>query len=406
MSRKITLDFLKTEAASGVILALAAALALVLANSPWSASYFGLIKHPLTFQAGDIEITKSVLKWIKDGLMTVFFFVIGLEIKYEVLRGELSNPRKLALPVLGAVGGMVAPALVYLAFNMGPGGAVEGWPAPVATDIAFALAALAIAGPRLPPALRTFLLTLAIADDLGAVVLIATLFTEKIDLAALAGAAAVLGLMVLAGRWRGSPYALFAVLAFLVWAFILESGVNASIAGVAAAMTIPIEPRRPGEAGMLNQMMHALHPYVAYGVMPVFAFAAAGFSFADLSADSLLSPVALGVAVGLFVGKQIGVFGASALAIRLGLARRPSDATWLELYGCALLCGVGFTMSLFIGALAFNGEDPTAQSAVQLGVIGGSVLSAALGMAILGWSQKLRDRQGDSSAPPEAAGHG
>jgi NhaA family Na+:H+ antiporter len=301
---------------------------------------------------------------------------------------------------------MVAPALVYLAFNAGPGGAVEGWPAPVATDIAFALAALAIAGPRLPPALRTFLLTLAIADDLGAVILIATLFTEHIDLLALGGAAAVLAAMVLAGRWRGAPYGLFAVLAFLVWAFTLESGVNASIAGVAAAMTIPLEPRRPGEPGMLNHMMHSLHPYVAYGIMPVFAFAAAGFSFSDLSADNLLSPVALGIAAGLFVGKQIGVFGASALAIRLGLARRPTDASWLELYGCALLCGVGFTMSLFIGALAFDGEDPTAQSAVRLGVIGGSILSGALGMAVLAWSQKVRDRLGTSAAPTTTPGHG
>ncbi|MCA6223455.1 MAG: Na+/H+ antiporter NhaA [Phenylobacterium sp.] len=392
MSRKITLDFLKTEAASGTALALAAALAIFLANSPWATSYFSVIKHPLTFQVGDFEITKPVLKWIKDGLMTIFFFVVGLEIKYEILRGELSNPRKLALPVLGALGGMVVPAVVYLAFNMGPGGAVEGWPAPVATDIAFALAALAIAGPRLPLSLRTFLLTLAIADDLGAVVLIATLFTERIDLVALAGAGVVLALMALAGRWRGAPYALFGVLAFLVWAFTLESGVNPSIAGVAAAMTIPIEPRRPGESGMLKQMMHALHPYVAYGVMPIFAFAAAGFSFGDLSADNLLSPVAIGIAAGLFIGKQIGVFGASVLAIRLGIARRPSDSTWVEIYGCALLCGVGFTMSLFIGALAFDAENPTAQSAVRLGVIGGSLLSAAVGMAVLAWRQRQRDQ--------------
>lgn len=392
MSRKITLDFLKTEAASGTALALAAALAIFLANSPWATSYFSVITHPLTFQVGDFEITKPVLKWIKDGLMTIFFFVVGLEIKYEILRGELSNPRKLALPVLGALGGMVVPAAVYLAFNMGPGGAVEGWPAPVATDIAFALAALAIAGPRLPLSLRTFLLTLAIADDLGAVVLIATLFTERIDLVALAGAGVVLALMVLAGRWRGAPYALFGVLAFLVWAFTLESGVNPSIAGVAAAMTIPIEPRRPGESGMLKQMMHALHPYVAYGVMPIFAFAAAGFSFGDLSADNLLSPVAIGIAAGLFIGKQIGVFGASVLAIRLGIARRPSDSTWVEIYGCALLCGVGFTMSLFIGALAFDAENPTAQSAVRLGVIGGSLLSAAVGMAVLAWRQRQRDQ--------------
>ena len=403
MARKFTLEFLKTEAASGMVLALAAAFAVFLANSPWAAGYFSLIKHPLTFQAGDIEVTKPVLKWIKDGLMTVFFFVVGLEIKYEILRGELSNPRKLALPVLGALGGMVAPAVIYVLFNLGSGGELDGWPVPVATDIAFALAALAIAGPRLPPALRTFLLTLAIADDLGAVVLIATLFTDHINLAALAGAGAVLALMVLVGRWARAPYALFAVLTFAVWVFTLESGVNPSIAGVAAAMTIPIDPRRPGESGMLKSMMHALHPYVAYGVMPVFAFAAAGFSFKDLSAENLFSPVAVGVAAGLFLGKQVGVFGASAAAIRLGLARRPSEASWMELYGCALLCGVGFTMSLFIGALAFDADSPGAQSAVRLGVIGGSILSAVLGMLVLAWSQARRNRDGTAVAPEPAS---
>jgi NhaA family Na+:H+ antiporter len=405
MTRKTTLEFLRTEAGSGVVLALAATLAIILANSPWAANYFSLIKHPLTFQAGDIEVTKPVLKWIKDGLMTIFFFVVGLEIKYEVLRGELSNPRKLALPVLGAVGGMVVPALIYLALNARPGGEVEGWPVPVATDIAFALAALAIAGPRLPTSLRTFLLTLAIADDLGAVVLIATLFTDHIDMAALAGAGAMLALMVLAARWQRAPYAVFAILTFALWAFTLESGVNPSIAGVVAAMAIPIDPRRPGETGMLKTMMQSLHPYVAYGVMPIFAFAAAGFSFSELSAENLFSPVALGVAAGLLFGKQIGVLGASALAIRLGLARRPTDASWLELYGCALLCGVGFTMSLFIGALAFDADNPTAQSAVRLGVIGGSILAAALGMAALALSQARRDRSGTAVDPQPATHH-
>lgn len=404
MRRKITLEFLKTEAASGVILALAALAALVLANSPWSGSYFGLVGHPLTIQVGDVEITKTVLKWIKDGLMTVFFFVVGLEIKYEILRGELSNPRKLALPVLGALGGMVAPAVVYLALNSGPGGAFEGWPAPVATDIAFALAALAIAGPRLPTALRTFLLTLAIADDLGAVILIAVLFTERIDLLALAGAGSILLIMALAGRWRRTPMAAYAFLAFLVWVFTLETGVNPSIAGVAAAMMIPLEPRRQGEAGVLSHFMHVLHPYVAYGVMPVFAFAAAGFAISDLSAKDLLSPIAVGIAAGLFLGKQIGVFGAAFLAIRSGLARRPTDSTWLELYGCALLCGVGFTMSLFIGALAFDPDNAAAQSAAKVGVIGGSLLSAILGMVVLAWSQRRRDRrEGQDSGLTEEA---
>jgi Na+/H+ antiporter NhaA len=249
MSRKLTLDFLKTEAASGLILAGAALVAILLANSPWRESYFAFVHSPFTLQAGGFEETKSVLKWTKDGLMAVFFFVVGLEIKYEILKGELSNPRKLAMPVFAAVGGMVAPALVFLAFNLGEGGHPNGWPIPTATDIAFALAALAIAAPRAPPALRVFLLTLAIADDLGAVMLIAILFTSDINLPALAGALTGLAFMVWIGRWKQVPPLLFAAAFLVVWAFTLKSGVNTSLAGVAAALTVPIKPRRDGGEG-------------------------------------------------------------------------------------------------------------------------------------------------------------
>lgn len=393
MARRITLSFLRTEAASGVILALAALLAILLANSPWAGPYFAFIGHPFTIQFGAFDETKSVLKWVKEGLMAVFFFVVGLEIKFEILRGELSNPRRLALPILAAVGGMAIPALVYVAFNLGEGGVLRGWPTPVATDIAFALAALALAGPRLPPALRTFLLTLAIADDLGAVALIALMFTAHVNLWALGAAASGLALMALLGRWRNAPYLFYAALFVVVWAFTLKSGVNTSLAGVACAMTIPLEPRRPGQAGVLHYFMDSLHPYVAFLILPLFAFVAAGFSFHNLSVRDLLSPVTLGVAVGLFVGKQIGVFGAAALAIGLKLARRPTGAKWLELYGCALLCGVGFTMSLFIGGLAFSPDDQSAQAEIRLGVVAGSVLSTLAGMAILGWSQSRRSEE-------------
>jgi NhaA family Na+:H+ antiporter len=390
MARRITLSFLRTEAASGAILTLAAAIAIILANSPWAERYFAFIAHPFTIQFGAFDETKTVLKWVKEGLMAIFFFVVGLEIKFEILRGELSNPRRLALPVLAAIGGMVIPALVYVAFNLGADGNLRGWPTPVATDIAFALAALAVAGPKLPPALRTFLLTLAIADDLGAVALIALLFTANVNLWALGAAVSGLALMALLGRWRNAPYLFYAALFVVVWAFTLKSGVSTSLAGVAAAMTIPLEPRRPGQAGVLHYFMDSLHPYVAFLILPLFAFVAAGFSFHGLALHDLLSPVTLGVALGLFVGKQIGVFAAAALAIGLKLARRPTGAKWLELYGCGLLCGVGFTMSLFIGALAFNPDDVVAQSEVRLGVIAGSVLSAVAGMAVLAWSQARR----------------
>ena len=252
MARRITLSFLRTEAASGVILSLAALLAVALANSPWSTHYFGFISHPFTLQIGEFRETESVLKWVKDGLMAIFFFVVGLEIKFEILRGELSNPRRLALPILGALGGMIVPALIYLAFNMSPQGSPAGWPTPVATDIAFALAALAIVAPNLPPSLRTFLLTLAIVDDLGAVALIAVLFTDHLHMWALAGAASAIAIMAFMGRWRNAPYFFYAVLFALAWAFTLKSGVNTSIAGVAAAMTIPLEPRRTGQVGVLH----------------------------------------------------------------------------------------------------------------------------------------------------------
>ncbi|CAN5886022.1 Na+/H+ antiporter NhaA [soil metagenome] len=391
MARRITLDFLKTEAASGMILAGAALAAIVLANSPWREGYFAFIGHAFTIHVGAFDETHSILDWVKEGLMAIFFFVVGMEIKFEILRGELSNPRRLALPVLAAIGGMVIPAGVYLLFNMGAGGSPQGWPTATATDIAFALAALAIAGKKLPPSLRVFLLTLAIADDLGAVLLIALLFTAKLNLLALGGALSTLALMFLLGRWKTAPYFFYACCFVLIWAFTLKSGVNTSLAGVAAAMAVPIEPRRPGQGGVLHYFMDSLHGYVAFLILPLFAFVAAGFTLNSLTLSELFSPVALGIALGLFLGKQLGVFGAAALAIGLKLARRPTGAKWIELYGVAALCGVGFTMSLFIGALAFSPDDLAAQTEVRIGVIAGSLLSTLVGMSVLAWSQARRN---------------
>jgi len=388
MARRITLDFLKTESASGVILAAAAAVAIIMANSPWARLYFGFIEAPFTIQVGAFRETHSTLDWVKEGLMAVFFFVVGLEIKYEVLRGELANPRRLVLPIVAALGGMIIPAAVYLAFNAGADGALQGWPTPMATDIAFAIAALAIAAPKLPPTLRVFLLTLAIVDDLGAVAVIGLVFTHGVQWIALGGAFVTLVLMALLGRWRGVPYLFYALGLVLVWAFTLKSGISTSVAGVAAAMTVPIEPRKPHRPGVLEDFMESLHPYVAFMILPLFAFCAAGFSLRGMELSGLLSPVALGVALGLFVGKQIGVFGATAAVIGLKLARRPTGAAWVELYGVSLLCGVGFTMSLFIGALAF--PDAVMAAEVRMGVLMGSVLSCAAGMAVLSWAQGQR----------------
>jgi NhaA family Na+:H+ antiporter len=391
MARRITLDFLKTETASGLLLVVAALAAIVLANSPWSQAYFGFIHAPFTIRIGAFDETQTILRWIEDGLMAVFFFIVGLEIKYEVLRGELANPRRLALPILAALGGMVAPALVYLAFNLGPHGQPQGWPTPIATDIAFAIAALAVSGRRLPPTLRVFLLTLAIADDLGAVAVIGLMFTSGLKLAAVGGALVSLALMALLGRWRGAPYLLYVVGAVLVWAFTLKSGISTSLAGVAAAFMIPIEPRKPHRPGVLEDFMESLHPYVAYFILPLFAFAAAGFSFRGLTLEMLFGPIALGVAGGLFLGKQIGVFGATAAMIALKWVRRPTGANWLELYGVSLLCGVGFTMSLFIGELAFPTPETSAE--VRVGVLAGSLLSTLAGVAVLRWSDARRGRE-------------
>ncbi len=399
MAKRITLDFLKTESASGLILATAALAAIVLANSPWAYAYFGFIHQPFTIEIGAFTETLPVGDWVKDGLMAVFFFVVGLEIKYEIIKGELANPRRLALPVIAALGGMVGPALIYLAVNAGmagaglPGAAPQGWPVPVATDIAFAIAALAVAGPKLPPNFRVFLLTLAIVDDLGAVGLIGLLFTHHFRIMELLGALLALAGMGLLGRWRRAPY-LFYLLGFIiVWGFTLKSGVSTSLAGVAAAATIPLEPRKPGRPGVLEDFMEGLHPYVAFLILPLFAFTAAGFTFRHLGLSDLFGPVALGVAAGLFFGKQIGVFGATALVIGLKLARRPTGAKWIELYGLSLLCGLGFTMSLFIGQLAFPLSDAAAQAEVRIGVVAGSLASTVAGMAVLAWAQRRRARE-------------
>lgn len=383
MSTRSTLAFLKTETGSGLLLAVVALIAIIWANSPWAGAYDALTHVRIPVQVGPFVQEKALADWVKTALMPIFFFIVGLEIKHEILRGELSNPRRLALPVLAAAGGVVVPALIYLAFNLGPDGAPKGWPTPTATDIAFALAALAAAGPRIPPSLRIFLLTLAIADDLVAVGLIAVLFTQNLSLPMLGGAAVTLAALALMSRWRTAPYSFWALGGLILWAFTLESGINTSLAGVAAAFCIPLEPKRPGGQGVLSETMEALHPYVAFFILPLFAFTTAGFSLTGAPGAPPLGMVGLGVAAGLFLGKQVGVFGAAALAIGLKWARRPTGAKWLELYGVSVLCGMGFTMSLYIGALAFPGADVARQGEVRAGVVLGSLLSAVVGIAVL-----------------------
>lgn len=397
MARKITLDFLKTEAASGSALALAAIAAVLVANSPWSADYFTWLKSYHVLQIGPLRLEETISDWIKEGLMAIFFLVVGLEIKYEILRGELSDPKKLATPVLAAIGGMAGPAAVYLALTGLIGAPHQGWPIPLATDIAFALAIFGFVGKGLPSSLRIFLLTLAIVDDLGAIALIAVLFSEGVNWTPLLWAAAMLLVVAVAAR-RFQVAAPFWVLGFAaVWYLTVISGLSTSLTAVAFAAIVPIKARRETHQSPLKEAMHDLHPWNAYLVLPLFAFAKAGVSFTGLSMEQAFAPLVIAIALGLFLGKQAGVLAAAWLASALKIGARPSGATWMQVYGVSLLCGVGFTMSLFIGVLAFPGAvDSPEQIEVKLGVIGGSILSAVAAAVVLAMAG--RGRQADPAA--------
>ena len=378
-------DFLENEAAAGVALMIASAIALVWANSAAAPLYEALLALPVTVTAGGFGIDKPLILWINDGLMAVFFLVVGLEIKREVLAGELSNRSKAMLPGIAALGGMVVPALVYVYFNWGDPVTMQGWAIPAATDIAFAVGVLALLGSRVPTSLRIFLLALAIMDDLGAIIIIAAFYTHGIVPAAL-GFAAIAGLglvwLNLIGVRRLTPYML---LGLVLWVCVLKSGVHATLAGVALAFAIPLRGgcRKDDvqEETPLHRLEHALHPWVAFLILPIFALANAGVSLAGISPSSLAEPVPLGIALGLFLGKQLGVMLTSGLAIRFGLSGLPAGATWMQFYGVSVLTGIGFTMSLFIGTLAF--PDPEHAVAVRLGVLVGSIASALVGYALL-----------------------
>ena len=373
-------EFLKSEAGGGIVLMVAAAAALAIANSPLAPAYFGALK---TYVGG-----LSILHWINDALMAVFFLLIGLEIKREFLDGQLSTWPRRILPGLAAAGGMVAPALIYIALNADNAVTLRGWAIPTATDIAFALGVLALLGSRAPVSLKVFLTALAIIDDLGAVAIIAAFYTA--DLALLWLGLAGLTLAALASLNRAGVERLLPYLALgaVLWFFVLKSGVHATLAGVALALIIPLRPSpgRPDDlASPLHILEHALHPYVAFLIVPVFGFANAGVSLAGMSWAALLAPVPLGIAAGLFVGKQIGVFLTTWAAVKLEWADCPEDASLAQVYGVSLLCGIGFTMSLFIGLLAFP-ASPELQDAVKIGVLSGSVLSAVVGTLVLAFA--------------------
>jgi NhaA family Na+:H+ antiporter len=377
-------EFMANEAAGGLVLMGVAALALVIANSPLAPAYFAGLK---TYVFG-----LSVLHWINDALMALFFLLVGLEIKRELLDGQLRTWPDRALPGIAAAGGMLVPALIYAGLNLEAPETLRGWAIPSATDIAFALGVLSLLGPRVPVSLKIFLTALAILDDLGAVLIIAVFYTAALSLPMLAASAVTLA--ALGGlAWRGVdriwPYLL---LGAVLWVFVFQSGVHATIAGVALAFTIPIR-RTPGKPeaseSPLLRLEHALQPWVAFLVVPIFGFANAGVSFVGLDLAALMQPVPLGVALGLFVGKQIGVYAFAWATVRAGWAQLPAHATWLQLYGIGLLCGIGFTMSLFVGLLAFP-DSAALQDQVKFGVLAGSLLSALTGAALLRFSHGLR----------------
>jgi len=358
-----------------------AVLALVANNSPLSGFYSGFLSTPVEVQFGSFEIAKPLLLWINDGLMAIFFFLVGLEIKREVLEGELSSFDKAALPIFAAIGGVVVPALFYVYFNISDPVAVQGWAIPAATDIAFALGILALVGSRVPVSLKILLLAVAIIDDLVAIIIIALFYTQDLSLTALAwGGVGVLGLIALnrSKTMRIMPYALIGV---FVWACVLKSGVHATLAGVITALAIPLKGTDTTKTSPLHRAEHGLHIWVAFLILPLFAFANAGVSLKGITINDVLAPIPLGIALGLFLGKQIGVFAFSWVAVKLGLAKLPTGANWCQVYGIACLTGVGFTMSLFIGTLAFDGEETL--NSVRLGVLMGSIASGVLGFTLL-----------------------
>ncbi len=376
-------NFLKLESASGILLILAALIALVLANSLLSDYYTALLNIPVHIRVGALEIAKPLLLWINDGLMAVFFFVIGLELKREFVEGELSDPQKIILPALGAIGGMAIPAAIYMLVNKGDPLATSGWAIPAATDIAFALGILALLGSRVPRQLKIFLVSLAIFDDIGAIVIIGLFYTSDLSTTALGSALACIVVLAFL-NWRGIlNSSVYILVGLIMWVAVLKSGVHATLAGVVLAAFIPMKKDPDTGHSPLHHLEHDLHGVVSYVILPVFAFVNAGVSIQTMTLEQVLGSVPVGIALGLIVGKQIGVFGLCWLGIKLGIAKLPDKVDWLMLYGVSILCGIGFTMSLFIGSLAFEDANSPYLYQDRIGILIGSFISAVLGYFVL-----------------------
>ncbi|MDA1043863.1 MAG: Na+/H+ antiporter NhaA [Verrucomicrobia bacterium] len=375
--------FLRLESAGGIILIFAAVLALIFANSPMQHYYALLLDSPIMIRIGTFEIAKPLLLWINDGLMAVFFFLVGLELKRELIEGELSKKRNIVLPGIGAIGGMVVPALIYTYYNSSDPTAMKGWAIPTATDIAFALGVLSLLGSRVPISIKIFLTSLAIFDDIGAILIIATFYTAKISLASLLVAACCIPVLAWLNKRNPDSIAIFIVVGVVMWVAMLKSGVHATLTGIILAMFIPMKSKSNPEYSPLKHIELDLHFVVAFFVLPLFAFGNAGISLVGIGVKEVLHSVPLGITLGLFVGKQVGIFGFCWMATKLKLTSLPIGMTWGSLYGTAALCGIGFTMSLFIGSLAFEDSGVNTLFDERLGIILGSMASGIVGYLVL-----------------------
>ena len=360
-----------------------ATLAIIVANSPLEPYYALLLNTPVEIRVGALEIAKPLLLWINDGLMAVFFFLVGLELKRELIEGELSDKRNIILPGIGAIGGMAIPALIYVYFNLNDDSAISGWAIPAATDIAFALGILSLLGKRVPTSIKIFLTSLAIFDDIGAILIIAIFYTSKISLSALIIVAFCIPILAFINRQNVESKTVYIIVGMIMWIAMLKSGIHATLAGILVAIFIPITSKKTPGFSPLKDLEHDLHAAVAFIVLPIFAFANAGINLSGVGVDQILHPVPLGIAAGLFVGKQVGIFGFCWLAIQLKLSSLPKGISWGSLYGTAALCGVGFTMSLFIGSLAFEETSVNMLFDERLGIIIGSLASGIMGYLIL-----------------------
>ncbi|MES2509321.1 MAG: Na+/H+ antiporter NhaA [Pseudomonadota bacterium] len=376
-------EFVQSQSFGGIVLAVAALLALVISNSPWRGFYETFLHWPGELRVGGdwLVLSKTLLHWVNDLWMAVFFFLVGLEIKREMLEGELASRSQALLPAGAALGGMVVPALIYALINLGNPVALRGWAIPAATDIAFALGILVLLGSRVPASLKVFLTAVAIIDDLGAILIIAFFYTDGLSLQALLAAGVGVLVLVALNRARVMAVGPYVVVGLVIWLCVYKSGIHATLAGVATALAIPLSDGR-GDSP-LKRAEHALHPWVAFAVLPMFAFANAGVSLQGVSLSTLLQSIPLGISAGLLLGKALGVFGASWLLIRFCGARLPAAASWGQFFGVCVLCGVGFTMSLFIGALAFQGQGGDYETQVKIGVLVGSLVSGLLGAVLL-----------------------